>query len=184
MFEPLARREWLEWGGILLFSKLQEELDEEVRVAEEAKRREEEEVEQQRVADEKASKLQERREALRLARAQAIGEFRSKTLSKEGLKARNADFEAEANAIEKVERGELEEKEVEVNEEEKEELVEGLPVIRTRKRKAIVVEDDEGEEERDEIDEEATGGEIKWARLDMVPAFEFEGPVFLLSSTN
>jgi hypothetical protein len=149
----------------------------EARVAAEAKLRAEEECKRQRVADEKAAKLQERREALRLARAQAIGEFRAKTLSKEGLKSRNAEFEAEANAIDREERGELEEKEVE---EEKEELVEGLPVIRMRKRKAVVV-DDEGEEECDELDEEATGGEIKRARLDMVPTFEFEGPVSVLT---
>jgi methylthioribose-1-phosphate isomerase len=76
-------------------------------VAVEQKQQEEEEVERQRVAEEMVAKLQDRWEALRVARHTAIHEFRAKTLSKEGLKARNAELEAEACAIDKEEREEV-----------------------------------------------------------------------------
>jgi hypothetical protein len=187
-FESIARREWLEWGGRFIFSKLQSEVDVEVQAATEAKQREEEEAERQWVTDGRAKHLEERREALRVARVTLAGEFRAKTLSKEDLRERNTVLQAEARAIEVEEWGDVkddeagaeigghEEKEVEGNEEEK---VEDLPVIRLRKwRVETIVEDDEGEEELDELDEgRTTADEVKRPRLREMGLLTFKGPV-------
>jgi hypothetical protein len=122
-----------------------------------------------------------------VARGWAIAEFREKTLSKEGLKARNVELEVEAEAIDKEEKKpEVEDEEVERREDDKkreegneeEDLVEGLPVIWMRKRKAIVVvDDDEGEEEQDELDEETAGR--KRVRHEEMGLLIFEGLVSL-----
>jgi hypothetical protein len=189
VFEPLARREWLEWGGTTLFGEYQAKLEAEKRVEEERRRREEEEVERQRVAEEKAKRLEERREGLRVARAMLTEEFRAKTLSKEALRERNAVLQAEAKAIEEEEREDEGGKENETEEHEEkrdegngDEEVEDLPVIRTRKRKvAKVVEDDEGEEEVDELEEGTTEGDMKRPRLETTGLLVFKGPVSNLS---
>jgi hypothetical protein len=197
-FEPLARREWLEWGGDLLFVSYKAQIEAEDRAMVEQKRREEEEVERQRAADEKAKKLQERREVLRVARGRAIAEFREKTLSKEGLKAHNAELEVEAQAIDREENagvngGEMENEEEETEERRdverreeghEDEEYDGLPVVRMRKRKAVAVEEDEGEDEHDELDEETVGGEGKRVRHEEGGLLVFKGPVSFIQSIS
>jgi hypothetical protein len=96
LFAPTAHSEWLPWGGDLLFSDLQEEIEREVREAE-AKRwmdEEQAEVERKRVEEEgerrvaaaaKTERLVARRAALNEARQAAMLEFRVKTLSREDL---------------------------------------------------------------------------------------------------
>jgi hypothetical protein len=186
LFEPFACRSWLEWGGRILFVQYQSKVEAEDRQLEEARRREEEERVKKAAAEARVEGFRERRRALAEERRRVLGEYRGKTLSKEGLQARNAELEAEARAIDRDEGGELGNEEEEIGEKRDEERLEGeefdgLPVIRTRKRKVTVVEDNEGEEEKDELEEEVMGGEMKRARLDMVPAFEFEGPVSVLT---
>ena len=187
-FEHMARREWVEWGGQVLFREYQAKLEAEERVEVERRRREEEEEEQRRVADEKAKRLDERREALRAAQATLTEEFRAKVVSKETLRERNAALQAEARAIEEEEQEEETAKEVgaeveeEKGDEEKEdEGAEGLPVIYTRKRK---VEDDEGEDEVDELEETTTRAEAKRPRLEKTSLLSFKGPVSRLQLTS
>jgi hypothetical protein len=62
---------------------------------------------------------------------------------------------------------------------EEEEQVDGLPVVRVRKRKATVVEDEEEDEGKGELDEEAVGGVRKRARHEDTGLLVFEGPVSL-----
>lgn len=162
---------------------MQEEVDAEVRAAAEVKRRDEEEAKRQRMADEKATRLEERREGLRVARVTLAEEFRAKTVSKEALRERNAVLQAEAKAIEEEEREdetakevgvEIDEGEEQGDEGDKDEGEEGLPVVYTRKRK---VEVDEGEDEADELEETRTGGEAKRSRLEKTGLLSFKGPV-------
>jgi hypothetical protein len=189
IFEPLARRGWLKWGAQFLFSKLQEVVEAEVRVEAEEKRRQADEAERRRVADEKAKRLQERQEALRIVRTTLAGEFRAKTISKGIFRVRNAELALEWRELDEEERGEAEAKETEKEPEEKEvegndeedERVDGLPVVYTRKWKARVVEDIEGEDEVEEL-EETVGGEQKRARREETGLLIFNGPVSFFSS--
>jgi hypothetical protein len=192
LYEPLACRSWLEWGGSIIFIQYQMQVEAEDRRIEAERRQEEEERAREAAVEARAEGFRERRRVLVEARREALGEYRAKTLSKEGLQAKNAQFEAEAEAIDREERGETNEGEMENEEEEKEERLEeekgreeemdeehdGLPVVRIRKRKAAVVEDDEGEEELDELEDEA-GGERKRARHEEGGLLVFKGPVSL-----
>jgi hypothetical protein len=189
LYEPLACRSWLEWGGKIIFIQYQLQVEAEDRRLEEARKREEEEREREAAVEARVEGFRERRRALVEARRQALGEYRGKTLSKEGLHARNAELEAEAKAIDREERGEANEGEVEQEEEmeerreeerreeENDEEHDGLPVVRIRKRKAAVVEEDEGEEELDELEDDAARGERKRARHEETGLLVFKGPV-------
>jgi hypothetical protein len=195
-FEPLARREWLEWGAKVLFVEYQAKLEAEERVEMERRRREEEEEEQRRVADEKAKQFDERREALRAARATLTEEFRAKTVSKEALRERNAALQAEARAIEEEEQAGTKDEEsrleTDVGEEkgeegkvDEDEEVDGLPVIRMRKRRIEEVEEnEEGEEEVDELEEDARRGGEKRPRQEETGLLVFKGPVSLIQSIS
>jgi hypothetical protein len=179
LFAPLARREWLSWGGELLFSDLAEQVEREEREAAEAKARAEAEAaEAKRLEDEerarrdaaaaKAAKLQGRKAALLAARSAALAGFRAKTLSKEDLQLRNAELAAEAKAIEREEvEGEVE------KEEDEEEEADDLPVVRVAKRKAEIFEDDE--EEVDQLEED--GVDAKRAKFASSGLLDFEGAV-------
>jgi hypothetical protein len=149
-YVPKARREWLSWGGELLFPELHEEVEKEEREKENAKRREEEakkrkeeEEEEREAAQAKAATLKAQKAALGKAQRAIMAEFWAKTLSRDELQQRNAELVAEAYAIEKEE-GEKDEDEVE------EDTVEfgGSSQVVAGKRKADEVEeDDEGEDE-------------------------------------
>jgi hypothetical protein len=117
------------------------------------------------------------------------GEFRAKTISKEIFRVRNAELALEWRELDEEEQGEVEakeageepeEKEVEGNDE-KDERVDGLPVVYMRKWKARVVEDVEGEVEVEEL-KETVGGEQKRVRREETGLLIFNGPVsFFLS---
>jgi hypothetical protein len=117
-------------------------------------------------------------------------EFRAKTISKEVFRLRNAEIALEWRELNEEERegskveeiGPSKEKgkgdEEKVTEGRDDEEVDGLPVIRTRKRKvAEPVEDEEGEEDIDELEEGTTGGGRKWAKREDKGLLVFEGPV-------
>jgi hypothetical protein len=169
VFEPLARREWLSWGGKLLFGRLQAEVDaeekqekkrrqEEEKEAERRRREEEKEAEQRRREEEKAGRLRGRREALVAARRAVLEDFRAKKVSKEELREKNARFTAEALEIEREEQ---------VGEEEEEKDEAEIAAGTEGKRKAS-----EGEIEGET--------EAKRARFQAGGLLEFEGPVSLL----
>jgi hypothetical protein len=116
LYTPMARPEWLSWGGELLFSDLQEAVERELRELEVKRRLEEEEKEAVRKkADEeetrrlaveaKAAWIEARRAALGQARQAAMLEFRAKTMSREELQRRNAEFASEASSISREEAG-------------------------------------------------------------------------------
>jgi hypothetical protein len=157
LFAPLARREWLSWGGDLLFSDMKEQVEREERREKEARLREAEESERlakreaeeeaKRVAAEaKAERLEAWKVALGEARKSVLAEFRAKTLSKEDLLRRNAELAAEASAIEKEEAGDGDEVEVV---EETVELGEGSQVAAGKRKADEVEEEDDGEDEVD-----------------------------------
>jgi hypothetical protein len=195
LYEPLACRSWLEWGGKIIYIQYQAQVEAEDRRIEEARKREEEERVREAAVEARAEGFRERRRVLVEARREALGEYRAKTLSKEGLHAKNAQFEAEAKAIDREERGdadegetgngvgneeeEMEEKRVEEKEEEEnhDEEHDGLPVVRIRKRKAVVLEDDEGEDEVDELEGETTTDRGKRSKREEGGLLSFKGPV-------
>lgn len=150
LFAPMARREWLSWGGELLFTALQERVAREERELEAARVREEEE-ETRRVAEAaKKAKLDARKTALFEAKNAVLANFRAKALSKEDLRRRDAELKAEADAIKRAEAGEESEAEEE------------LPVVVVAKRKATEVIDLEEDQEEDELEEDpkrTTGAE-------------------------
>jgi hypothetical protein len=183
LFAPMARREWLPWGGDLLFSDLQEEIEREVHEAEAKRRMDEEqaEVERKRVEEEgerraaaaaKTERLAARRAALNEARRAAMLEFRAKTLSREDLQKRNTEFADEASAISRAEAGEDED---EAGYEEKEEEA-NLPVVVVGKQKAGEL--DMGGEGEDEVEGELETKRAKFANSGLL---EFEGLVRLIS---
>jgi hypothetical protein len=159
-FKPLARREWLAWGGDLLFSEMRDEIEME-RV------RKEREEAREAAALVKKAELDARKAALVEARSLVLAEFRAKTISKDDLQRRNRELAAEAKEIEK------EEEEVEDEEEDEEDG----PMVRLGKRKAKALEADEGEDEVDEVDEGTTELEAKRAKFEATGLIEFEGPV-------
>jgi hypothetical protein len=170
----MARREWLSWGGELLFPDLQDEVEREEQEAEGKRQMEEQEAEGARkrieeekarraTADAKADRIAARKAALGEARRAAMLEFRAKILSREGLQKRNAEFADEASAISRAEAGE---EEVEVEEIER---GEDLPVVQVGKRKAGELE----EEGEDEVD-------AKRAKFTSTGLLDFEGPVSLI----
>jgi hypothetical protein len=143
-YAPLARREWLSWGGELLFPELREEVEKEEREKEEARKCEEEEESKQAAVKAKAMTLEAQKAALGKAQWAIMAEFRAKTLSRDELQQRNAELAAEAYAIKKEEECKKEEDEVE------EDTVEfgGSSQVVAGKRKADEVEEDnEGEDE-------------------------------------
>jgi hypothetical protein len=158
LFKLLAHCEWLEWGGELLFSELQDEVACEEREAAEAKawaeaeaaeakHLEDEEQARQDAAAAKAAKLQGQKAALLVAHSAALAGFHAKTLSKEDLQLRNTELAAEAKAIEREEvEGEVE------KEEDEEEEANDLPVVQVAKQKAEAFEEDE--EEVDQLEED------------------------------
>ena len=93
----------------------------------------------------KAVQLEDQWAALAKARNLVLVQFHAKVLSKEDLQRHNAEFAAEASAIEWEEAGEDEDG-VEVE-------VEDLPVVKLGKRKAVVLEGDEEEVDKLEADE-------------------------------
>jgi hypothetical protein len=78
VFKPLARCEWLVWGGDLLFSEMRDDIERE-RV-----RKEREEVHEAAALAKKA-KLDARKATLVEARSLVLAEFRAKTISKDDL---------------------------------------------------------------------------------------------------
>jgi hypothetical protein len=159
-YAPLARREWLLWGGELLFPELREEVEKEEREKEEARKREEEEESKRAAARAKAAMLEARKAALGEAQRAIMAEFRAKTLSRDQLQQRNAELAAEAYAIEK------EESEKEADEVE-EEFGADSQVVAGKCKAAEVEEDDEGE---DEV-------EAKRSRDGVNELLKFAGPV-------
>jgi hypothetical protein len=143
-YAPLARREWLSWGGELLFPELREEVEKEEREKEEARKREEEKESKQAAAKAKAATLEARKAALGEAQRAIMAEFRAKTLSRDELQQRNAELAAEAYAIEKEEECEKEEDEVE---EDTVEFGDSSQVVAGKRKADEVEEDDEGEDE-------------------------------------
>jgi hypothetical protein len=96
LFKLLARREWLEWGGELLFSELRNKVEQEEQVATEvkawaeaeaakAKHLEEKEHVHQDAANAKVGKLEEWKAALVEARKTVLAAFHAKSISKEDL---------------------------------------------------------------------------------------------------
>jgi hypothetical protein len=175
LFVPMARREWLSWGGDLLFSDLQDEIEceeEEAKArrrmveqeAEEVRKQLEEEEARQAAAEAKSDRLAARRAALGEARRAAMLEFRAKTLSREGLQKRNAEFTDEASAISRAEAGE---EEVEVKGTGG--AVEASVAGQVSKRKVGEVE----EEGEDAVD-------MKRAKFASTGLLDFEGPVSLI----
>jgi hypothetical protein len=158
-FKPLARREWLAWGGDLLFSEMRDEIERE-RV------RKEQEEAREAAALAKKAELDARKAALVEARSLVLAEFRAKTISKDDLQRRNRELAAEAMDIEK------DEEEVEDEEDE-----EDGPMVRLGKRKAKVLEADKGKEEVDKLNEGTTELEAKRARFEAMGLINFEGPV-------
>jgi NADH dehydrogenase/NADH:ubiquinone oxidoreductase subunit G len=161
LFGPMARREWVSWGGEYLFSGLKEDMEEEEREAE-AKRLWDAEEEAKRVASEaKEAALEVQRQALAQARESLRSDFRAKRITKEELRARNLDLEEERRIIERENAGSegVEDDEggmtgvrkerggVEIGEPaEDEEGGADLPVTAYGKRKAVDL-DEEGEDE-------------------------------------
>jgi hypothetical protein len=160
LFKPLARRDWLAWGGDLLFSEMRDDIERE-RV------RKEREEAREAAAVAKKAELDARKTALVEARSLVLAEFRAKTISKDDLQRRNRELAAEAKDIERNE-------EEVVDEEEDEE---DGPVVRLGKRKAKALEAVEGEDEVDEVDEGTTELEAKRARFEATGLIDFEGPV-------
>ena len=158
VFEPLARREWLSWGGKLLFGRLQAEVDAEEKQEKKRRQEEEKEAERRRREEEKAGRLRGRREALVAARRAVLEDFRAKKVSKEELREKNARFTAEALEIEREEQ---------VGEEEEEKDEAEIAAGTQGKRKAS-----EGGIEGET--------EAKRARFQAGGLLEFEGPVSLL----
>jgi hypothetical protein len=183
LFAPKAHCEWLPWGGKLLFSDLQEEVEREIREAEAKRQVEEmeaaavrkfaEEEESQRVAVQaKAERLEVHRAALGEARRAVMLAFRAKTFSKEGLQQRNAELADEASAILKAEDEEEDE-----SARKEDDQVTNLPVMVVGKQKVGAQDKvDEGEEEVDL--------ETKRARYASSGLLEFEGPVRFIFRPN
>ena len=163
LFKPLARREWLSWGGDLLFSDLYEEVERERKEEEVIRILEEENAIRQAEETAKKTKIEDRKAALGAARNAALLEFRAKTLSKEDLQQRNAELAAEAKAIERDEVGDEVESERQIE----------LPVVKLGKRKAVRMEDDEDGE--DELNEQEI--EAKRAKYATSGLLDFEGSV-------
>jgi hypothetical protein len=116
LYALMARPEWLSWGSELLFSDLQEAVECELRELEakrrleekekEAVRKKADEEEMRRLAVEaKVAWIEVQRAALGQARRAAMLEFRAKTLSREELQRRNAEFVSEASSISREEAG-------------------------------------------------------------------------------
>jgi hypothetical protein len=99
-YESFACREWLEWGGSILFGRLMAEAEVQERELEESRKREEVEKERQAVVEARAEGFREGWRVLTEACHLVLAEFRVKTLSKEGLQTKNIEFEAEVEAIE------------------------------------------------------------------------------------
>jgi hypothetical protein len=182
LFVPMAHREWLSWGRDLLFSDLQEEIEQEVHEAEAKQQMEEEqvEIEKRHVEEEERrqvavtvkaeKKLAAHRAALGKARRAAMLEFHAKTLFWEDLQKQNTELADEASAILKAEAREDEdearykEKEGEAN----------LPVVVVGKQKAGEL--DMGREGEDEVEGKLETKRVKFTNSGLL---EFEGPVRL-----
>jgi hypothetical protein len=126
-YAPLARREWLSWGGELLFPELQEEVEKEEREKEEARKCEEEKESKRAAANMKAATLE--------ARKAALGEAQRSIM----------ELAAEEYAIEKEEE-ECEKEEDEV-EEDTVEFGDSSQVVAGKRKADEVEEHDEGEDE-------------------------------------
>lgn len=178
LFAPLARREWVSWGGEVLFLDLAEELEREEKEAAEAKAREEaewaearrreaEEEAKREAAAARTAKVETRRKVLEETRAALSAEFLARTISKEELRARSAVIKAEAEAIQRIAMGQ---------EDDEENKSEGeVEVMGGSKRKAAE------EDEEDELDDEI---EAKRARFEGSGLLDFEGPVSVRIYSN
>jgi hypothetical protein len=195
LFAPMARHEWLPWGGELLFPDLQEAVEREVRevkvkrrmeeeAAEAAQKKAEEEGTRRSAAEAKAAKIEAQRAALGQARREAMLVFRAKALSREELQRRNTEFASEASSISqeeaRVEEGVKDNEEMRVTEvaneegraEDRNEAAgddeEGaeLPVIEIGKRRVTKLGEDGEEEVR-----------AKRTRFTTSGLLDFEGPV-------
>jgi len=163
LFSPMARREWLVWGGELLFPDLSDQVERERQEEEVRRVREQEEEAKRAKEDAKKAKIEARRGALAEARNALLAAFCAKTVPKEELQRRNAELAAEAEGIMRAEAGE----------EDDEELEDELPVARLRKRKALVAEDEEdGEDEVEEVEVA-----VKRAKFAHGELLEFAGAV-------
>jgi len=160
LFKPLARRDWISWGGELLFGDLREEVAKEEAEEEVRRAREVEDGIREAAAATKAARIEEQWAALAKSRSLVLVQFRAKVLSKEDLQRRNAEFAEEARAIER---------------EEAEEGVEDedLPMVHLGKWKAVALEAEE--EEVDELAEE--GAVLKRAKTSSDELLDVEGPV-------
>jgi hypothetical protein len=119
LYAPMARPEWLSWGGELLFSDLQEVVERELRELEAKQRLEEKEKEAARKkADEeemrrlavkaKAARIEAWRAVLGQAHRAAMLKFCVKMLSREELQRRNAEFASKVSSISQEEAGIME----------------------------------------------------------------------------
>jgi hypothetical protein len=123
LFAPLVHRDWLSWGGELLFSDLKEQVEQEEQEEKKVRLQEAEESEQMAkweveeeakhvAAEAKVVRLEARKVALGKARKSVLADFRAKTLSKDKLLRRNAELAAEVSTIKKEEAGDGDEVEV------------------------------------------------------------------------
>jgi hypothetical protein len=169
LFAPLARREWVAWGGELLYGDLKEEMERETRVAEERRHQEEAEAQlardqeaeakaRRQAEEDRASRIAARRAALADEGKALLAAYRAKEISKEDLKEQNEVLEAKSQKIAEDELAGGEE-----NAKEKEEK---------GKRKADNI--DEGENSEGEVEEEK---EKKRRKFESEGVIEFEGPV-------
>jgi hypothetical protein len=103
LFTPLARREWLSWGGDLFFSDMKEEVEREEQEEKEARlweaeeserivKREAEEETKHMATEAKAVRVEAWKVALGEARKSVLADFWAKTLSKEELPRRNVEM--------------------------------------------------------------------------------------------
>jgi hypothetical protein len=168
-FAPLARREWLSWGGDILFFKLKEEVEEEERKAEEDRARSAEEEARRLAEDAKRAEFAVRRAALEETRDLLFADFRAKRVTKEELRKRTAELAVEETMIAREEAGEEDEEEKREEEDEEE-----APVIRLGKRKTVPFADEE-DDDVDQLGDEQV--EPKRARFASNGRRDCEGPV-------
>ena len=131
LFAPLMQRKWLLWGGELLFTDLQEQVEREEWEKEAVRVREWEEEMHWAAEEARKTKINVRRAVLAKVWVEVLNGFWAKRISKEELQRRDAEFVAEADVIKRAKAGEDSEGEEE------------LPEIMVAKRKAAEVDDDD-----------------------------------------
>jgi hypothetical protein len=155
LFVPLARWEWLSWGGELLPPDLKEQVELEEEEKEEVKLREAKELEEMETreaeeeakcvaAEAKVARLEAWKVVLGEAQRSVMADFWAETLSRDDLQQRSVELAAKACTIKKEEVGKEKEDEIE------KETVEfrAASQVVAGKRKADKVEGDDGGEDK------------------------------------